>query len=108
MVYRVVFRKRFNAKGGETDDPARNLGLPDGVLLDASFVERTEPQSLHGQEEVDEDDDFEAFGTESWDCDVADGREDEFKFAMANSEVVMEYEELDEEVIGRRLPHEAS
>ena len=49
-----------------------------------------------------------AFGTESWDCDVAEGREDEFEFAVANSEVVMEYEELDEEVVGRQLPHEAS
>lgn len=108
MVYRVVFRKRFNAKGAETDDPTRHLNLPDGVLLDANFVERTEPQSLHVQEEMDEDDDFEAFGTESWDCDVAEGREDEFEFAVANSEVVMEYEELDEEVVGRQLPHEAS
>ena len=108
MVYRVVFRKRFNAKGAETDDPTRHLSLPDGVLLDANFVERTEPPSLHVQEEMDEDDDFEAFGTESWDCDVADGREDEFRFAIANSEIVIEYEELDEEIVARRMPHEAS
>lgn len=108
MVYRVVFRKRFNEKGAEADDPTRYLSLPDGVLLDANFVERTEPPSLHVQEEMDEDDDFEAFGTETWDYDVADGREDEFRFGVANSEIVMEYEELDEEVVGRRLPHEPS
>src|SRR5205807_9796052 len=108
MTYRVVFRQRFNVKGAESDDPTRHLSLPDGVVLDANFVERTEPQSLHVQEEMDEDDDFEAFGTETWDCDVADGREDEFRFAIANSEIVMEYEELDEEVIARRMPHEGS
>jgi hypothetical protein len=47
---------------------------------------------------MDEDDDFLAFGTEVWDYDVAEGRDDEFKLALANSEVVMEFEELDEEV----------
>jgi hypothetical protein len=55
MMYRVVFRKRFNAKGGEMDDPTRYLSLPDGVLLGVNFVERTEPTNLHVQEELDEE-----------------------------------------------------
>ena len=108
MIYRVVFRQRFNVKGAESDDPTRHLSLPDGVVLDANFVERTEPPSLHVEEEMDEDDDFEAFGTETWDYDVAEGHEDQFLLAVENSEVVMEYEEIEEDVLARRMPHEPS
>jgi hypothetical protein len=99
MRYRVTFRKRFGSAGNEADDPTRHLSLADGLVLDVAFVERTEPTSLHVEERMEEDDDFLAFGTETWDFVIADGRDDEFRLALANSEVVMEFEELDEEMI---------
>ena len=99
MRYRVTFRKRFGSKGQEADDPTRQLSSADGVVQDVRFVERTEPTNLHVEEEMDEDDDFMAFGTETWDYDVADAKQAEFLHEVANSEVVMEYEELDEEMI---------
>ena len=46
-----------------------------------------------------EDDGFLAFGTETWLYDVADGREDEFKTALVASEVVIEFEEYDDELV---------
>ncbi|MDQ6664091.1 MAG: hypothetical protein M3Z23_06835 [Acidobacteriota bacterium] len=95
MRYRVTFRKRFNREGVGSDSPEKFLNLPDGVVIDALFVERFEPDSLHGEERMEEDDDFLAFGSEIWEFDVASGREEEFKFAVKNSQVAMECEEIE-------------
>ncbi|MDQ2900368.1 MAG: hypothetical protein M3Y07_11295 [Acidobacteriota bacterium] len=95
MRYRVTFRKRFNEKGVGSDSPAEFLNLSDGVVQDALFVERFAPDSLHGEEHMEEDDDFLAFGSEVWEYDVAPGREDEFKFEVKNSQVAMECEEIE-------------
>ncbi len=97
MRYRVTFRKRFNQEGEGSDAPQKQLNLADGVVLDAEFVERFEPESLHVEERMEEDDDFMAFGTEIWEYDVAGGREDEFKFALVNSGVVLESEVIETE-----------
>jgi len=71
--------------------------LMDGIVLDAVFVERLEPEGLHGNEEMDEDDDFLSTVTEVWEYDVADGREREFEDALKNSQMVIEYETLEDE-----------
>ena len=52
-------------------------------------------QAMHIQETMDEDDSFESIGTEIWEYDVADGREQEFIDAL-NSGMVMDYELLDD------------
>jgi hypothetical protein len=46
---------------------------------------------------LEEDDSFLSVGSETWDYEVADGREDEFIAALKNSQMVMEYVRLDEE-----------
>jgi hypothetical protein len=105
--YRVTFRKRFNARGAGSDAPVRLVSPPDGVIQDEVFVERDEPPSLHVQGVMDEDDDFMAFGTEVWEYEVADGREQEFEDELVNSEVVLEYEKMEplpEEVPGPDTP----
>jgi hypothetical protein len=95
VLYRVTFRKRFDQKGESADAPVTFLDLPDGVVLDSNFVESFEPDSLHVEENMEEDDDFLSLGTEIWDFDVTeDGRKD-FKTALVNSEMVLEFEELD-------------
>ena len=38
-----------------------------------------------------------AFGTEIWEYDLAEGRDDEFKFALVNSGVLLESEEIETE-----------
>jgi hypothetical protein len=85
MRYRVAFRQRFTKEGGEADSPETFVEFPDGLVQSAEFVERFEPDNLHGEEEMDEDDDFLPFGTEVWEYEVAAGRGKEFREAIERS-----------------------
>jgi hypothetical protein len=97
MKYRVAFMERTDSAGNKSENPPDyvDLDLADGVVLDRAFVERVEPDALHGQEIMDEDDDFESVAAEVWEYDVADGRDQDFIDALRNSKMVMEYEALD-------------
>jgi hypothetical protein len=98
MKYRVVFVERTDSSGNRAGDPPElvDSDLVDGVILDRSFVDRVEPDSLHVQEVMDEDDDFESIGTEVWEYDIAEGREQEFIEAVRNSKMVIDCEPLDD------------
>ena len=97
MRYRVTFRKRFNQEGEGSDSPVSQLNLADGVVQDSALVETFEPDSLHGEERMEEDDDFFPFGTEVWEFEVVDGKERDFEDSMAESGTVMEFEKMNEE-----------
>jgi hypothetical protein len=100
MVYRVTFAKRFQSDGEpSTLDPTAELEvyLPDGVVLDKSMVSQFEPESKHSQEILDEDDAFLGMAApEVWEYEVADGRESEFQDAIRNSQVVLEFQTIDD------------
>jgi len=98
MRYRVVFVERTDEQGNNIEDPPEFVEpeLTDGVVLDCRFVERFEAPNMHVQETPDEDDSFLSMGTEVWEYDVADGRDQEFKDALVNSEMVIEFEEIDD------------
>jgi hypothetical protein len=72
------------------------MDLPDGVVQDKQFVERTQPEAMHSEDSLEEDDDFLSVGSQTWNYAVADGREDDFIAALENSQMVMEYVLLDE------------
>ena len=102
MKYLVTFRKRFSPEGEPADDPKSLIDPGDGVVEDSEFVEMIEPQGLgvagdlnegSGSEESN-DNGFLTFGTESWVYTIADGREKEFTDALAESRVVLDYEEV--------------
>ncbi len=95
VLYRVTFRKRFDQNGEGADAPVTFLDLADGVVLDSTFVEAIEPDNLHVEESMDEDDDFLSLGTEIWEFDVAEARGQEFKDALVNSRVVIEFDEME-------------
>jgi hypothetical protein len=99
MKYRVTFVERNDGAGNRTENPPEFVDpeLMDGVVLDAVFVERFEPDAMHVQEVMDEDDSFLSVGTEIWEYDVADGRDREFLDALKNSKMVLEWEELEDE-----------
>ena len=100
MKYRVTFLERTDEKGNPSENPPDFVEpqLVDGVVLDATFVERLEPVgSSHPQEVMDEDDSFLSIGSEVWEYDVADGRDREFTDALKNSQMVLEYETLEDE-----------
>jgi hypothetical protein len=98
MTYRVTFMERTGVKGEPSEAPTEyvSIDLPDGVVLDRAFVERTEPSAMHSEEALEEDDSFLSVGSETWDYEVADDREDDFLAALKNSQMVMEYLKLDE------------
>ena len=99
MKYRVTFAERTDGFGNPTERPPEFVEpeLMDGVVLDAVFVERIEPDAMHVQEVMDEDDSFLSIGTEVWEYDIADGRDREFTDALKNSQMVIEYETLEDE-----------
>ena len=91
--------ERTDGKGNPSERPPEFVEpeLMDGVVLDATFVERFEPESLHVQEVMDEDDSFLSIGTEVWEYDIVGGRERDFVDALKNSQMVIEYETLEDE-----------
>jgi hypothetical protein len=107
MRYVVTFRKRFNYDGEPADDPRALVDFDDGVVTDAEFVQIIEPPSLHVTEDISgrptsqsaEDDGWLGFGSETWVYDVAEGRDEDFKRALANSEVVLEIQDFDDDLI---------
>ena len=97
MKYRVAFRERVNQQGEVSDDPPSFLDaqLDDETVIDAVLVSRNEPEAVHVTEDLEEDDAFLSVGTEIWEYDVADGKDREFKDALLNSGMVIEYELID-------------
>ena len=97
MKYKVVFRERSNEAGDKADEPASFLDtqLDDETVLDAVFVGRNDPDALHSSDVIEEDDSFLSLGTEIWEYDVAEGKDQDFKDALANSGMVIEFEQLE-------------
>ncbi|MBV8864251.1 MAG: hypothetical protein JO210_02495 [Acidobacteriaceae bacterium] len=97
MKYRVIFRERSDRRGEKADEPSSFLDtqLDDETVLDAVFVGRTEPEALHSSDAIEEDDDFLSLGSEIWEYDVAEGKDEDFKNALLNSGMVMEVEPLE-------------
>ena len=97
MKYRVVFRGRSDRAGDKADEPASfvDTQLDDETVLDAVFVGRTTPDALHSSDREEEDDDFLSLSSEIWEYDVADGKDEDFKAALLNSGMVMEFDPLE-------------
>lgn len=97
MRYRVTFMERTGGDGKASEFPPDYVEIEaaDGVVLDKTFVEQDEPAALHNTEALDEDDSFLSVGSETWDYDIANGREDEFLAALKNSQMAFECVELD-------------
>ena len=93
MRYRVTFMERTDAAGQPSESPSEyvDIDLPDGVVIDRNFVERTVPAAMHAGESLEEEDDrYLSVGSETWDYDVAEGRESDFLAAVQNSQMAME------------------
>jgi len=97
--YRVTFMERTNAGGEPSERPPGYLeiDLADGVVLDRAFIERTPPDALHSADTLEENDNFLSIGSETWEYDVARGRDREFLAAVKNSQMAIECVPLGEE-----------
>jgi hypothetical protein len=89
-----------DAKPSEFPPDYVDIDVADGVVLDKAFVQRDEPVALHNEETLEEDDSFLSIGSETWDYEIADGREDEFLDALRNSQMAFECVELDTGDVG--------
>jgi hypothetical protein len=98
--------ERTDAHGQPTEFPPDfvAIDLPDGVVLDRTFVERTEPAAEHSEERLEEDDDFLSVGSETWDYDVADDRREDFLAAVKNSRLAIECVPLGDDQNGSEGP----
>ena len=98
MKYQVTFMERTDGAGNPSENPPAFVEpeLMDGVVLDAALVERIEPDSLHNNDVMDEDDSFLSIGTELWEYDIAPGRDRDFEDALKNSQMVIDYQALDD------------
>lgn len=93
--------ERTNAGGVPSEDPPDyvEINLSEGVVLDKVFVERAEPAAEHVEDKLEEDDDFLSVGSETWDYEIADGRDDDFLAALKNSSMAIECVALDDESV---------
>ena len=72
--------------------------MSDGVVAEKMFVEQLETDADHGEETLDEDDDFlGSAAPEIWEYEVVDARVAEFEEALKNSDLVLEYDVVDTE-----------
>jgi hypothetical protein len=103
--YKVTFRKRFTPEGEPADRPTELVSVDDGVIEDSEMVEILDPAGLGVAEDLNEgsgsqesnDNGFLGLGTETWVYDIAEGREKEFRNALVESGVVLDFEEVPEE-----------
>jgi hypothetical protein len=87
-----------------------DLNLSDGVVAEKVLVEELDSEADHGEEGLDEDDSFlGSAAAEVWEYDVVDKRKQEFEDGLKNSDLILEYEVIDDTVtepadaVGTRL-----
>ena len=93
MKYRVVFRERAGANRGVAQNPIGFLqgNVSDSVVRNSRFVLRNAPEFKSSSDQTDDDVEFRHLGTEVWEYDVAEGRDQEFKDALLNSGSIIEF-----------------
>lgn len=92
MNYRVVFRERGNKKGDAGENPIGFLqGGSENVVRRSSFIRRTDPEVKTVADPLEGDDEFLSLGTEVWEYEVAEGKDQEFKDALLNSGSIIEF-----------------
>jgi hypothetical protein len=92
MRYRVVFRERASQKGRIADNPIGFLqDASDGVVRTSTFVVRKDAEAKHSTDPLEPEEEFPGLGTEIWEYDVAEGKDQEFKDALLNSGSIVEF-----------------
>jgi hypothetical protein len=100
MRYRVAFTRRESS--GDEDREMKpsvelDLNLSDGIVAEKVLVEQLESDARHNQETLDEDDAFlGSAAAEVWEYEIVDGNATDFEDALKNSDLVLEYEVIDD------------
>ena len=99
MRYRVAFARREPTEEDREMKPSveLDLNLSEGVVAEKVLIEQLESDARHSQETLDEDDAFlGSAAAEVWEYEVVDGHAMEFEDALQNSDLVLEYEIIDD------------
>jgi len=92
MKYRVVFRERANS-GGSSESPLSFLHgeVSGGIVRGSTFVVRKAPEWKSSADSLEDDEEYSRLGTEIWEFEVAEGKDQEFKDALLNSGSILEF-----------------
>ena len=96
MKFEVSYHTTYDAEGrrlGRLDDLTL---IPEGIVREATPVRTEPPDQLEYAEQVDGEDLVEYVGTETWEYDIVDGLEQDFRDALKDCPQVIEYAELPE------------
>lgn len=93
MTYRVVFRERATRAGAAAENPLAFLQANRSyeVVRHALFVSRKDPEVRAPADSLTEDEEFLSLGTQTWDYEVAEGKDQQFKDALLNSGSMVEF-----------------
>jgi hypothetical protein len=93
MRYRVVFRERVSGRDGALENPVAFLqaNRSDEIVRQAVFVLRNDPGVRSSTDPLADDEEFLRLGTQTWEYEVADGKDQEFKDALLNSGSIVEF-----------------
>jgi len=93
MRYRVVFRERATRAGAAAENPLAFLeaNRSDEIVRHALFVLRKDPEVRAPADPLTEDEEFLSLGTQTWDYEVAEGKDQQFKDALLNSGSMVDF-----------------
>ena len=93
MRYRVVFRERVSGREGALENPVAFLqaNRSDEIVRQAVFVLRKDPDVRSSTDPLPADEEFLGLGTQTWEYEVAEGKDQEFKDALLNSGSIVEF-----------------
>jgi hypothetical protein len=93
MKYRVVFRERQDQREAVAENPIGFLQneLSGRIVRRASFLSRQGPDGKPPADPFEHDEELRRLGTEIWEYDVAEGKDQEFKDALLNSGSILEF-----------------
>ncbi len=93
MRYRVVFRERVSGRGSPVENPVAFLqaNRSEEIVRQAVFVLRKDPEVRSSTDPLTEEQEFLELGTQTWEYEVAEGKDQEFKDALLNSGSILEF-----------------
>lgn len=93
MRYRVVFRERGTGGRRIAENPVGFLqaNRAEDIVRHAVFVFRRDPELTAATEPLRDDQEFSELGTQTWEYEVVEGKDQEFKDALLNSGSLVEF-----------------
>src|SRR5262249_36587847 len=96
MRFEVTFHTTYTDEGQRIGKPSNTFSVPEGTIRYESPVRTEPPENLGYREQPDAENNPDYIGTETWEYDSADGREEDFREVLRHSPYVVEYTELPE------------